>query len=319
MQLLGFYNKEYNQFINISAEIIFDIVLHGNTINIEMETNKDYIDRFFSDDINDVSAVVSDSQVDKSLLLNYIHSMDNSSLTIYKNKESIYIVEPEYNVIVTNKTKYEYQTSKDIGLDTFEIVLCNNIQFQNIKSDNVLLLINDNIIGSHPQVQKSFLYNIIKNVESSLNGKEVQIIITTDSPFILSDFPKNHVIFLTGSNGKNVFSYSKHNSMSQTFGQNIHTLLTESFFIEGGLIGDNGREQLNKIVSFIRDDNNFTNSNDSKIDNVIKKIQMIGEPVIRNKLNSMITEQIDKHLPNRVRIKQIEKELTTLQGELNKL
>ena len=66
--------------------------------------------------------------------------------------------------------------------------------------------------------------NAIKNLDTNIN-----ILFITHSPFILSDIPKQNVLFL--ENGKP----SEKKNMN-TFGANITDLLADSFFIEDGLM-----------------------------------------------------------------------------------
>ena len=55
-----------------------------------------------------------------------------------------------------------------------------------------------------------------------------QLIITTHSPIILSDIPKNHVIFMNKDESGNVITNDL-DSHGKTFGGNIFDLYNDSF------------------------------------------------------------------------------------------
>ena len=90
--------------------------------------------------------------------------------------------------------------------------------------------------------------NIFKNYSIKLN-----IILTSHSTFILSDLPKENIIFL--EKGKQVYPFE---DGKQTFGANIHTLLSHGFFMKDGLMGEFAKNKINEVI-------NFLNGNESSI------------------------------------------------------
>ena len=102
------------------------------------------------------------------------------------------------------------------------------------------------------------------------------IIITSHSPFILSDIPKENVIFL--KNGK------IENPDIKTFGANIHTLLSDGFFMSDGLMGEFAKSKIEEIKKFYelvkKCEKIITKSENIK--NTIKNIYQGYEPNFRN-------------------------------------
>jgi len=111
----------------------------------------------------------------------------------------------------------------------------------------------------HPQWQKQFIKELICLLKR-INGI-YNIVITSHSPFILSDMPKENVIFLEKykedddevkkgtqklGNCKNVSKDIK----LKTFGANIHTLLSDGFFMSDGLMGEFAKNKINEIKKF---------------------------------------------------------------------
>ena len=108
-------------------------------------------------------------------------------------------------------------------------------QVQNInnepKYNTMNLFLDETELGFHPQWHKEYLNNILEAL-NKINKKKINIIFATHSPFLISDLPKENVMFLQdGKQDKGV-------DHKQTFGANIHTLLSDGFFMEGGLMGE---------------------------------------------------------------------------------
>lgn len=95
----------------------------------------------------------------------------------------------------------------------------------------------------HPNWQKNFINKMIEIIERL--EKKVHFIITSHSPFILSDLPKQNVIFL--EKGKQVYPFE---DGKQTFGANIHTLLSHGFFMKDGLMGEFAKEKIQSIINY---------------------------------------------------------------------
>jgi len=111
----------------------------------------------------------------------------------------------------------------------------------NGKGKNVLFLLDELELGLHPQWQKQIV-NFLSRINT--NGKKVYFVLTSHSPFILSDIPKENVIFL--EKGKQVYPFEN----GQTFGANIHTLLSHGFFMKDGLMGEFAKNKINEIIDF---------------------------------------------------------------------
>ncbi len=133
----------------------------------------------------------------------------------------------------------------------------------------------------HPNWQRlivSDFLNLIKKYLINID-ETIHLIITSHSPFILSDLPKENVIFL--EKGKQVYPFE---DGKQTFGANIHTLLSHGFFMKDGLMGEFAKNKINEVI-------NFLNGNESSImtnDEAQNLINIIGEPVIKKQLQKML-------------------------------
>ena len=111
------------------------------------------------------------------------------------------------------------------------------------RNTNCLILLDEPDLGIHPYWQKKYVKELI-NIFSNF-GKKLHFIITSHSPFILSDLPKENVIFL--EKGKQVYPFE---DGKQTFGANIHTLLSHGFFMKKGLMGEFAKEKIQSIIKY---------------------------------------------------------------------
>ncbi len=113
-------------------------------------------------------------------------------------------------------------------------------------ADNEFILLFDEAeLGLHPNWQKRLIKDIVYFVNKYIN-KKFQIIFNSHSPFILSDLPKENTIFLEKDKNGNCNNVTKKISLD-TFGANIHTLLSHGFFMENGLMGEFAKGRIRTI------------------------------------------------------------------------
>lgn len=117
------------------------------------------------------------------------------------------------------------------------------------KSQNSIVIVLDEPTNSlHPEWQRKFIYYIdqfIKNLSAKHKERIKNIMITTHSPFIVTDVSNDEIIFLQKDN-ENI----KEKDIPNTFAGNIHTLLAKPFFMENGTIGEFARRQISDLVDF---------------------------------------------------------------------
>ena len=145
-----------------------------------------------------------------------------------------------------------------------------------IKFPKVNIVLEEIELYFHPDYQRRFVDSLIWLLESiGIDDKitDVNIIIVTHSPFILSDIPKCNVLFL--KEGRTVTEMQ-----SNTFGANIHNLLKNGFFLPGLPMGEFARRKIDEMFAKL-------NSGDFPLTDIEKlryEIMLVGEPVLRNEL-----------------------------------
>ena len=120
-----------------------------------------------------------------------------------------------------------------------------------------------------------------------------QIIFTSHSPLTISDIPKSDLIFLQKSENE-IFTKNNLNEHRNTFASNIHSLLTDTFFLHVVHIGDFADEKINDVINLLVDGK--LKDVVEKRDEIEKIISIIGEPVIKNKLLEILESRLRANL-----------------------
>ncbi len=147
--------------------------------------------------------------------------------------------------------------------------------------NNIILIIDEGDLGYHPEWQREYLKIVITETSKIFKHHNLQIIVTSHSPFLVSDLPKENIIFLNkDENG--LCEVKPPEDMTHTFGANIHSLYRNSFFLENGLMGEFAKGKIDRVIEDL-------NERDNNISEVRKKeirfiIDQIGEPLIKGKL-----------------------------------
>ncbi|SEM42067.1 hypothetical protein SAMN05421856_103126 [Chryseobacterium taichungense] len=217
---------------------------------------------------------------------------------------------------------------------------------------NVNIIFDEIELYAHPNYQKKFLNDLLTAINSVYQRYDnLNILFITHSPFILSDIPKQNVLFLGVDEETKKFKPQNFKRMN-TFGANITDLLADSFFINDGLIGDFAKGKIEEIINWLNsilelkenikkwelENKNQTNNTKikntkKKINNYLKKeiqlksndykkyfrlIEIIDEPVLKHKLEDMYTEATFEFPRKEIlkkQIVQIQKQLEELQNQ----
>lgn len=181
-----------------------------------------------------------------------------------------------------------FNYARELILDSLDgTTYHNKAQLPNI----IYILIDEGEIGFHLQWQKEYiskLHNVLPEI-LKFEGHDVklQIIFTTHSPISLSDMPNDRVIYL--KDGKVLKDRRK------TFGANISDLFADSFFFQGGLIGDFAKSKINKTIDWLRNSKDPSDSEYHK--NVIANID---ELTIQRKLAEMYSDKMKDNMAKEI-------------------
>lgn len=178
------------------------------------------------------------------------------------------------------------------------------------KYEHVNIILDEIELYYHPEYQKRLVKDLIheiKLLDSLHNLKNFNILFLTHSPFILSDIPNQNILRLT--EGK-----PSPKKFEQTFGANIHDLLANDFFLEG-FMGEFAKSYIKKIFRKI-DNISDAELNEKTYKKFMLKINLIGEPVIKNSLKSFLDTKFTDIIDLKKRRKELKKEMSMIKSKL---
>lgn len=170
-------------------------------------------------------------------------------------------------------------------------------------------------IALHPYWQKRYIQELISL--SSKFDKKIHFIITSHSPFILSDLPKENVIFLEKDEKTGECINSTNKADINPFGANIHTLLSHGFFMKDGLMGEFAKGKIDGIIKNLKD-KNYNPSKEEK-EKLLTTIKIIGEEFLKTKLLDMYYKKFDDDFIKKQRKEELEKLQEMISKELEQL
>lgn len=154
------------------------------------------------------------------------------------------------------------------------------------KFQNIILLLDEPEARFHPELARKFVSDLIQFLKDEFPKLRFQILISTHSPFILSDIVNENIIkVLKDERGCAYFE----NLDGKTFGADIHYLLKDAFFLNVTM-GEFSRAFIQEIIERIKPDKNgrFPKLTSHAIRELHRKILIIADPLIKNKLLQML-------------------------------
>ena len=140
--------------------------------------------------------------------------------------------------------------------------------------DSLVLLIDEPDRALHPEMARNFLAVLLENV-NECKDRNIQIILSSHSPFIVTDILPEGVYSIGIENGKRKIINNEN-----TYATNIYYLLMDSFMLEN-TFGEYSYRQITNIIQML----NSTEEMDKKKLKWIKNvIDRIGEPTVRRKM-----------------------------------
>ena len=259
----------------------------------------EYINDFFdlADNLLTTVQGLETSRHDKYYLELNINDTNLDFLKSYEKliQQSEYFWDIDWSGISSGEENYLYQFSRLYQLKNgFKESAFMNLEVDNKVVNNIILLIDEGEVTLHPRWQKNYISYLVDFLQNNFTQK-IHLILTTHSPFILSDIPNDNIIFLTKykegdpeiKNNKQKVGNTKvklEGIDTKTFGANIHTLLSDGFFMDKGLMGELAKEKITKIMKYFNKDRLDIDISEIQIKLIIENI---GEELLKNKLEKM--------------------------------
>jgi len=230
---------------------------------------------------------------------NPLLSSEEISKRLRKKEEELYPAPCFYSdIILTNRDKQSNENNRIAfsSLSSGEKQIVNFLstviyQFYNIssrwedKEDDIkaikykyINLIMDEIeLYCHPKFQMFLIDRLINTIEVILSTqyiKGVNVILSTHSPFILSDIPKQNILGL-----KNGVPDGLERS-DNTFCSNIYDILNDGFFLDK-FVGDFAERKFKEVLTRIDKRNNPTKE---ETKDIYQLIDLIGDSYLKENL-----------------------------------
>ena len=183
--------------------------------------------------------------------------------------------------------------------------------------DSVLLFMDEADLTLHPEWQRRLIHVLtafIPKIYPKSCVKDVQIVLSTHSPLLLGDIPRENICFLKGSNNAGDIA----GESEETFGQNIHSILKDSFFLSNGTVGEFAASRINHIAARLGEiskfwhdstkeqegqasdngDNdeskreNMRKEHEQELDVIRKTIDLVADGILRVRLESLWMEAV---------------------------
>lgn len=166
------------------------------------------------------------------------------------------------------------------------IVKLKNIGNNLNRASNIIFFFEELEAFMHPEWQRKII-DFLPSLKDSLpwlKDKNIQIILSSHTPFIVGDLPEKNIIFLNQNN--------QSNQLTKTFGSNIYDLFKDNFLLES-CFGEFSKKKIKKVIDLLSKDKE-DNYNIEEIEKNIAEIEFIidsiGEPLIKNRLEKMYSE-----------------------------
>ena len=165
--------------------------------------------------------------------------------------------------------------------------------------DTVLMFMDEADLTLHPEWQRrliAILTTYVPQIFPISCIKDIQLVLTTHSPLLLGDIPNENIIyFFNRTENENT---SCHTVNEETFGQNIHNILKENFFLKNGTVGAFATRKINKMaerlaeIKATADKIEINVQIDMEMREIRKLIDLVAPGVLHNRLEELYAETL---------------------------
>ncbi len=141
----------------------------------------------------------------------------------------------------------------------------------------------------HPEWARRFIDIIVKALENAEHECDIQLILSTHSPYLLSDILPSNVFLLESSDVERQLSVQRMDKINANscFGANIYDLMKNQFFMEN-TVGEFATKKLNNLA---REIEGLDRDNEKNIENIEYFVDQIGESVIQKILKKKLEDR----------------------------
>lgn len=150
------------------------------------------------------------------------------------------------------------------------------------KSENLLLCIDEGDLYLHPKWQTEFFDKIITILPKLFSGN-IQLILTSHSPFILSDLPKQCVTIVDPEINASQSVIDGHLLPLDTFAGNLYSLYRSPFFLENKRLSDFSSSKIKYVIDRLKN----IEVSDLEKKALDQTIRLVGDKIIKLQLEKL--------------------------------
>lgn len=140
----------------------------------------------------------------------------------------------------------------------------------------------------HPEYQRVFLKKLLRIISDLgfMDRASVNILMTTHSPFILSDIVQSNILYLKKGRP------CQENAAENPFAANVNDILRQNFFLENGFMGAISQHRINRLIKFLKDERP---RNEYNLEHARELIGIVGDPLLKRYLEELYSDFLRKH------------------------
>jgi len=159
-----------------------------------------------------------------------------------------------------------------------------DLQKNPLLTENLIIFIENAENDFHPQWQKKYVYYLVNFLPKIFSKQKLQIILSSHSPFVVSDFPSDSIIFMKRDAQGNGLVIDSRQNFSPTLAAPSHLLLLQAFGLDNSLIGEFASKKINDLIQYLNNDTII----EMDIRTAQKYIDLIGEPLLKKQLQKLL-------------------------------
>lgn len=167
-------------------------------------------------------------------------------------------------------------------------VMVQGMHYDDAVRPNLIVLMDEPESYMHPEMCRCFLKQLYELMDKRQQNTSLQVILTTHSPFMLSDVLANQVVKMDID--EQGFCRISQDS-KPTFAANVHSIMADSFFLDY-TIGEYAREFLTEKFSmlkeFVQRKEAISDNERNEVLNLKKFVANIGDDLIRHSFENLL-------------------------------
>ncbi|MCW6089063.1 ATP-binding protein [Clostridium sporogenes] len=283
-----------NKLINISRYL-------NSRLQAQYEDEENAYEDAFENLIKNILKLKSEYFIDKHIVIPLIKNTQGNNVEYDNNVYDLLNLFKEYRIHEEEKHNqiihmFNINYNKLSEGENKLIEIFSKLYYAGEKSREnglIILLLDEPDQALHPEWNRIFMNLLVDILEKSKYN--VQVVLTTHSPYLLSDmFPQN--VYRLKRSNENYDDKLKIDRLSNVegyscFGANIYDLLSNSFFMDNS-IGEFATKKIKETIEKIDKLNKYTSSKEKE--EILVVINNIGEHILRQEIEKKYLVKINE-------------------------